>query len=119
MTGLHLMFRDAAADVRHQADGGGLASRVIEGFDDFTAEGRLLAAAFEPDGSLVDDAQRGVVTIPGIVTPSEQPVTAEHHAHIFRMIRGHLAELDAEVDAGTLPGQIAHFLAENLRRQFL
>ncbi len=46
-------------------------------------------------------------------------MAAEHDADIFRMLVGHLAELDAEIDARPLPGQIAHLVAEDFPGQLL
>ena len=38
---------------------------------------------------------------------------AEHHAHQLRVRRRHGAKLDAEIDAGALPRQVAHLVAED------
>ena len=49
--------------------------------------------------------------------PGEQAVAAEHHALQIRVGRRHLAELEAEIEAGTLPGQKADLVAVDLLRQ--
>ena len=71
----------------------------------------------EPVGRLLDDAQRRLVAALRSRPPGEQAVSAEHHADIFGMIGRHLAELQAEIEAGTLPRQKADLAAENLLRQ--
>ena len=71
----------------------------------------------EPVGRFLDDAQRRLIAALRSRPPGEQAVSAEHHADIFGMIGRHLAELQAEIEAGTLPRQKADLVAVNLLRQ--
>ncbi len=116
---LHFVFRDAAANLGQQAARHLAPLRLRQALDLLALEGGLLAVALKPDGGLVDDAQRRVVAGPGVIGPGEEAVAAQHHADIFGMRLGHVAKLDAEVDAGALPGQVAHLAAEDLLGQAL
>ena len=118
MAGLHLVLGNAATDFRHEPQRHGLAFRLAQGGDSLALEGRFLAVGFKPDGGLVDDAQRGLVTALGVWPPGEQAVAAQHHADILRMFAGHAPKLDTKIDTRPLPRQIAHFLAKDVPGEF-
>ena len=52
-------------------------------------------------------AQRRLVAFAGGVAPGEQAVAAEHHAVEMRVLARQMFELEAEIEAGPLPGQPA------------
>src|SRR5579862_3473518 len=116
---LALVAGNLSADQRHQLRrdfaallaGGWLMLR--------SAEGRLLFMRRQPIGSLLDDAKRHLIAGLRGIRPSEEPMAAKYDADIFRMARGHLAELEAKIKARPLPGQKTELAAENLACQSL
>ena len=116
---LHAAGRNAAADRREKTSGGGPSLGRGQRGNRGATEGRPRHVGVEPDSRLVDDANRRLVAGLGRIAPGEKPVRAEHDADIAGIRLRHLAELDAEVDAGALPGQVADLATEDLAGQAL
>src|SRR5205085_2746897 len=117
MADLALVLGDAAADFGHQPLCHLMPLLTSEAVEAMAFEGRLGAMILEPVSSLVDDAQSGLIRLLGGLAPGEEPMGAQHHADEMRIGTRHLAELEAEIEARPLPGQIAHLVAEDLTRE--
>jgi hypothetical protein len=111
---LRLGPADAAADQRHQPPGRGAPGLGGQRGHPFAAKDRAPDVRLQPDGGLVDHFQRQQIAILRRIRPGEQPMLAQHHALQARVLFGHPAQLDAQVDARPLPRQIAQGAAENL-----
>ncbi len=110
---LALARRNARSDRRHQSD-----RRLAPLFGRQTrrplaAKRRRLLVLGQPFGGAVDDAQRQAIAVARRVGPGEQPVAGEHHAGQAGILARQAAELEAEIEARTLPRQPADLVAEN------
>ena len=114
MSDLALMLRNPAADLRQQPQRRGPALGLWKGAHLLATEGRLAPVVLKPHSCLVDDPERGVVTLLRAVAPGEQPVAAQDDADIARILPRHFTELDAQIDAGPLPGQEADLAAKDI-----
>ena len=120
MAELRFRLADAAADLRHQSGGDGLALVGIGRLRHGAAEDRLaFGLRVEPGDRLVDDLERQLVAVLRRVGPGEQAVALQHDALGVRVLLGELRQPEAEFEAGALPGQPADLVAVDLLRQFL
>ncbi len=111
---------DAAADLGHQARGNRTALLCRQALRNSAAEDRLaLGLLGKPRDRLVDDLERQQVAILGVVCPGEQAMAFEHDALGGRIGLHEGFEVEAELEAGTAPGQPADLRAEDFLRQFL
>src|SRR3954447_17514625 len=99
MSDLALVARNPAADQWHQRGGNGAALLGRGRRDASAAERGLPFICLKPVGRLLDDAQSGLIGRLRCLAPSEETMTAEHHADIFGMSPRHIAKLEPEVEA--------------------
>ena len=120
MAQLVAVFRDEAADLRHQAGGDGatLFSRERIG-GSATENGLARGLLFKPGNGLVDDGNGGLVAGLGRVAPGEQAVGFEHHALGVRVLETEFFQPQAKLESRFLPGQPADLVTENLLGQLL
>ncbi len=119
MADLGLAGADPAAQPRQQAAHDPPPLVLRQRLEPRPAERGRPVVGVEPVLRLLDDAQRGLVAGLAVLPPGEQPVAAEHAAHMMRVGARDRLQLQPQLVARALPGQPADLVAVDLAGQGL
>ncbi len=112
----HVMLaRNHPANGGHQPGGNRTPRLGTQTFMHRTPKGRnVLCLPVEPIHRLLDDLQRQLVAVAGIIRPGEKPVAFQNNALRFRVFKTIVLQPEAQLIPRSLPRQPADVLAENL-----